>query len=52
MDYLGLADDLKSALATYTEAGGRGKAAVDQEEAVELLQEKIEVCRGLFHGFD
>jgi type I restriction enzyme R subunit len=52
VDYLGLADDLKSALATYTEAGGRGKAAVDQEEAVELLQEKIEVCRGLFHGFD
>ena len=52
MDYLGLADELKQALATYTEAGGTGKTALDQAEAVALMLEKYEICRGLFHGFD
>ncbi len=52
VDYLGLADELKQALATYTEAGGRGETALDQAEAVALMLEKYEVCRGLFHGFD
>lgn len=52
VDYLGLADELKQALATYTESGGTGKTAIDQAEAVALMLEKYEVCRGLFHGFD
>ncbi len=52
VDYLGLADELKQALATYTEAGGTGKTALDQTEAVALMLEKVEVCQGLFHGFD
>ena len=52
VDYLGLADELKKALATYTEAGGKGKTALDQAEAVALMQTKYEVCLGLFHGFD
>src|SRR6267142_1762022 len=52
VDYLGLADELKQALATYTEAGGTGKTALDQAEAVALMLEKYEVCRNLFHGFD
>ncbi|GMV60647.1 MAG: hypothetical protein AMXMBFR72_37330 [Betaproteobacteria bacterium] len=52
VDYLGLADELKKALATYTEAGGTGETALDQAEAVALMLEKVEVCRGLFHGFD
>jgi type I restriction enzyme R subunit len=52
VDYLGLADELKQALATYTEAGGKGETALDQAEAVALMLEKYEVCRGLFHGFD
>jgi type I restriction enzyme R subunit len=52
VDYLGLADELKQALATYTEAGGTGKTALDQAEAVAVMQEKVEVCRGIFHGFD
>src|SRR5437660_1237990 len=52
VDYLGLADELKRALATYTEAGGTGKTALDQAEAVALMLEKYEVCHGLFHGFD
>lgn len=52
VDYLGLADQLKSALATYTESGGKGKTAIDQEEAVAVMLEKYEVCCGIFHGFD
>jgi type I restriction enzyme R subunit len=52
VDYLGLADELKQALATYTEAGGKGETALDQAEAVALMLEKYEVCQGLFHGFD
>ncbi len=52
VDYLGLAQELKAALAAYTESGGTGKTAVDQQEAVALLLEKYEICCGLFHGFD
>ncbi|MDA1186067.1 MAG: DUF3387 domain-containing protein, partial [Acidobacteria bacterium] len=52
VDYLGLADELKKALATYTESGGTGKTAIDQAEAVAVMLEKYEVCRGLFHAFD
>jgi type I restriction enzyme R subunit len=52
VDYLGLADELKQALATYTESGGTGKTAIDQEEAVAVLLERYEICCGLFFGFD
>ena len=52
VDYLGLAHELKRALATYTESGGTGKTTVDQSEAVAVMLEKYEVCYGLFHGFD
>jgi type I restriction enzyme R subunit len=52
VDYLGLAHELKAALATYTESGGTGKTAIDQEEAVAVMLEKYEVCTGLMHGFD
>ena len=52
VDYLGLAHELKRALATYTESGGTGKTTVDQAEAVSVMLEKYEVCCGLFHGFD
>ena len=51
VDYLGLAHELKRALATYTESGGTGKTTVDQAEAVAVMLEKYEVCCGLFHGF-
>ena len=52
VDYLGLAHELKRALATYTESGGAGKTALDQKEAVAIMLEKYEICCGLFHGFD
>jgi type I restriction enzyme, R subunit len=52
VDYLGLAYELKRALAAYTEGGGKGKTAIDLEEAVEALLKTYEVCCDLFHGFD
>ena len=52
VDYLGLAHELKRALATYTESGGTGETALDKERAVRAMLEKYEVCCGLFHGFD
>ena len=52
VDYLGLAHELKRALAAYTESGGTGETALDQEQAVRAMLEKYEVCRSLFHGFD
>ena len=52
VDYLGLADQLKRALADYTEAGGRGKAANNQEEAIAVMLEKFEIVVSMFHGFE
>ena len=52
VDYLGLAPELKAALATYTESGGTGKTAIDQEDAVAVMLEKHEICSGMMHGFD
>jgi len=51
VDYLGLAHELKAALANYTESGGTGRTALNQEEAVAVMLEKYEVCCALFHGF-
>jgi type I restriction enzyme R subunit len=52
VDYLGLAEQLRKALAAYTEGGGRGRVAIDQAEAVAVLLEKHEILTALFHGFD
>jgi type I restriction enzyme R subunit len=52
VDYLGIAHELRRALATYTESGGEGRTTIDQAEAVAVMLEKFEVCRGLLHGFD
>ena len=52
VDYLGLSQDLRQALAAYTESGGTGETALDQEDAVAVMLEKYEVCCGLLHGFD
>lgn len=51
VDYLGLAYHLQKALATYTEAGHPAETP-DQEEAVNELLKRYEICKGLFHGFN
>ncbi len=52
VDYLGIADQLKAAMATYTNSGGKGETAVDTAEAVAVMIEKYEVCCDMLHGFD
>jgi len=52
VDYLGLADQLKRALATYTESGGHGRPSIDTAEAVAVMLEKYEICCDMMHGFD
>jgi len=52
VDYLGLGDQLKLALGAYTQARGRGQPAIDQREAIAIMQEKYEAVCALFHGFD
>lgn len=52
VDYIGIASDLKSALATYTESGGKGKPTFNQEDAVATMLEKYEVVCQLLDGFN
>lgn len=52
VDYLGLADQLKKALAQYTEGGGKGSPTIDQEEAVSVMLEKYRATAAILHGFD
>jgi type I restriction enzyme R subunit len=51
VDYLGIASDLKKALSFYSDAGGKGDPTVLQEQAVDLMLEKLEVVAQLYHGF-
>ncbi|KQC11929.1 MAG: DEAD/DEAH box helicase [Desulfuromonas sp. SDB] len=52
VDYIGIASDLKKALSTYTESGGRGKPTLDQAEAVALMMEKYEIVSQMFYEFN
>ncbi len=51
VDYLGIASDLKKALSFYSDAGGKGDPTILQEQAVQLMLEKLEVVSQMFHGF-
>jgi type I restriction enzyme R subunit len=50
VDYLGLAHELKKALANYSESGGKGQTAVDQDEAAAEMLKRYEICGDLVHG--
>jgi len=52
VDYIGIGNALKEALAFYASSGGKGDPAQTQEKAMGMLAEKIEVVRQIFHGFD
>ncbi len=52
VDYLGLAEELKLALADYTNSKGKGEIKLDQEEAVAVMLEKYEQVCAIMHGFD
>jgi type I restriction enzyme R subunit len=51
VDYLGLADQLKHALANYTESGGKGDPTYDTRQAIAVMLEKHGVACDMMHGF-
>jgi type I restriction enzyme R subunit len=51
VDYIGIAQNLKSALAQYSPKD-RANTGVDKEEAVKVMLEKHEIVRDMFYGFD
>jgi type I restriction enzyme R subunit len=48
VDYIGIANDLKRALALYTDSGGKGKPAFDQDEAASVMMGKYEIVAQMF----
>jgi len=51
VDYIGLAADLKKALAHYSQ-DDQGQTGIDEGEAVAAFLDALDVVRSLFHGFD
>jgi type I restriction enzyme, R subunit len=51
VDYIGIAQNLKSALQIYSPSD-QGQVGIDEAEAVTVMMEKYEVVRDMFHGFD
>ena len=51
VDYIGIAQNLKYALAQYSKPD-QDKTGIDEAEAVAVLLEKYEIVRAMFHGFD
>lgn len=52
VDYIGIASELKQALKTYTGSNGKGKPTHDTHEAYAKFLEKVDIVRGMLHGFD
>ena len=52
VDYIGIANELKSALREYTNSQGRGRPTVDAAEAYAVLEEKLDILHSLLHGYD
>lgn len=52
VDYIGIANELKQALKTYTDSHGKGAPTLDTHEAFAILLEKIDILHGMMHGFD
>lgn len=52
VDYIGIANELKAALKTYTSSNGKGKPTIDTREAFAVLLESIEKLHALMHGCD
>ncbi|WP_441261147.1 type I restriction endonuclease subunit R [Bradyrhizobium sp. 521_C7_N1_3] len=52
VDYIGIANELKAALADYTQAHGRGKPTIDAHDALAVLREQMDVLHGMLHGVE
>ena len=52
VDYIGIANDLKQALKTYTDSKGKGSPTNKAQEALVVYQNKLQAVRDMFHAFD
>jgi type I restriction enzyme R subunit len=52
VDYIGIANELKEALKTYTNSQGKGKPTIDTREAFALFLEHMDKLHALMHGCD
>ena len=52
VDYIGIAPQLKEALATYAASKGRGRPTIDTNEALKQLEERIMIARDILHPVD
>jgi type I restriction enzyme R subunit len=52
VDYIGIGQDLRNAMATYLQLGGEGEPIVDIKEAIAGMKEKFEIIEQMFNGFD
>lgn len=52
VDYIGIGQDLRNAMMTYVEAGGRGDAVLDIKEVIASMQTKFEIIEQMFNGFE
>ncbi|KUK77363.1 MAG: type I restriction-modification system restriction subunit [candidate division WS6 bacterium 34_10] len=52
VDYIGIATELKKALATYSESGGKGSPTLDINEAIAVMKEKYEIVKNILWKFD
>jgi type I restriction enzyme R subunit len=52
VDYIGIANELKAALKTYTNSNGKGQPTHDTREAFAVLLENIDKVHAMMHGCD
>jgi len=52
VDYIGIANELKQALKTYTNSGGKGTGTVDVAEALAQMLQRLDIVQNMYHGFD
>ena len=52
VDYIGIGQDLRNAMMTYVEAGGKGEAVLDMSEVIASMKSKFEIVEQMFYTFD
>ena len=52
VDYIGIAQDLKEALGTYTDAKGKGKLTFEKSDAIALMLDCYEIVVDMFGSFN
>ena len=52
VDYIGIGQDLRNAMMTYVEAGGKGEAVLDMSEVIASMKSKFEIVEQMFYTFN